>query len=875
MEKIKKIKEKTMKAKKLLAMVLALVTALAVIPVTASATAVKPISSADQLVELMSTPEMWNGAYYLTADIDLTGKTQSPIGSAEEHFTGYFDGMGHSITGLNLSGEKHQGLFGWVHNAEIKNFSVSGTVTASTTSSRGNGGVVGVVSGNTLIENVTASVSVTSGAQAVGGLAGYVFPYSTGTVNIVNCHSDGTAKGTFGVGGLIGILTAGRETNTTNPVTDGTVNVIGCSASGTVNYVSATGNYYAQSGGLIGQILYFNSDDFVINVVDCTNSAKVLSASADGADKGRVGGIVGWISSGNTSIKVVENNGAINIVSCSNTVDLNARAGLGGIVGVASINDSASYELNVVGCTNTGTMSTTAGGYDSGIVGWIEGGDVTITACKNSGNVVATKTSSNSFAGGILGYASLVSGAAGLTLEVSNSANYGAVSGTGYYVGGVVGTLQDGVHTVSNCANYGNVTADRAVGGIIGWAQRATANSKWKITLCNSFNAGTIYGPTKLIGSIIGYPHASFPLTASDCYYLAGSAKQGSTVQNAVGHGTAGSVTTDAAGYNSMTSGFIAAGVVTPMLNGEPSSGAWEQGTTYPELTALKNTAEAKVETGIYGISLSVGTDLSFNAIATLAEGVDPASTKVVFTYADETYEAEAVENGLMYKYTLKAIAPQSMTELITVDLYVDDVLVDSARQSVRGYCENLIDAESASDAVKQLAKDILAYGAAAQEYRSFNLDSLANVDISGISDFEELDNSVYAASSVAGTAVDGVKFNSVGVRFDYTNRVFFTFTAPSADGITVIVNGNEAEITPYGSSYIVYSDDISATDYNDNVVAVLKAGDTVVQTVTYSVASFIYEMQNDMDGEELSGAAKLARALYNYGCSAVAAAAE
>ena len=856
-----------MKAKRFLALALALVTALAVIPFTATAVAVNPISSAEQLVTLMNTPEKWDGAYYLTADIDLTGvENQTPIGIQGNAFSGYFDGMGHSITGLDIEGEKHLGLFGWVHNATIKNLSVSGSVTASTTDSRGNGGLAGVLSGNSLIENVSVSVSVTSQSAAVGGLAGYVFPYATGTVNIINCHSDSTVKGALGVGSLIGIMTAGREQNTNNPVTSGTVNVIDCSSDGTVYYAPASG-YYGQSGGLIGQILHYNSDDFEINIIGCVNNAVVLSDAADQADKGRVGGIVGWIASGNSEKNVGENVGVINIASCVNNAELKARAGLGGIVGVASIYDSADYALNVLNCANYGNLTTSAGGYNGGIIGWVEGGDVTISACKNDGTISAAKTNDYSYAGGVLGYAGLVSGAAGLTLEVSNSANYASVTGTGYYAGGVIGTIRDGVYNISDCANYGSVTADRAVGGIIGWAQRATADAKWKIELSNSFNSGTIYGPTKLIGSIFGYPHASFPLTVSNCYYLEGSAKQGSTVQNAVGHATAGSVTADITGYNSLSALSVNSQDTVSNLNAS-AAGTWEQGTDYPELTALKSLPAEETVTEITNISLTVGTDLSFNAFATLADGVDAADTKVVFTYADEEpVEAAAEAVGDLYKYTLKALSPQAMTELITVELYVDDELVDKTQQTVRGYCEQLIDNDENSDELVQLAKDILAYGAAAQEYRDYNLDSLANEGIEGATEFAQLGEGKYIANLENGEAVDGVKFTGIGVRFDYVNSVFFKLTAPSVDGITVTVNGNECAVEEYGDSYIVYSDPINATEFDGEVVAVLKYGDTVVQTVTYSVASFVYEMQN----AENSEAADLAKALYNYGLSAIA----
>ncbi len=853
-----------MKAKRILALALALVTALAVIPFTATAVAVLPISSAEQLVALMNTPEKWGGAYYLTADIDLTGvENQTPIGIQGDAFSGYFDGMGHSITGLNIEGVKHLGLFGWVHNATIKNLSVSGSVTASTTDSRGNGGLAGVLSGNSLIENVSVSVSVTSQSAAVGGLAGYVFPYSTGTVNIINCHSDSTVKGTLGVGSLIGIMTAGREQNTTNPVTSGTVNVINCSSDGTVYYAPASG-YYAQSGGLVGQILYYNSDNFEINIIGCVNNAVVLSDTADQADKGRVGGIVGWIASGNSEINVVENVGVINISSCVNNAELKARAGLGGIVGVASIYDSADYALNILNCANYGKLTTSAGGYNGGIIGWVEGGDVKISACKNNGTISAAKTGNNSYAGGVLGYAGLVSGAAGLTLEVSNSANYASVTGTGYYIGGIVGQLVDGVFVLNDCANYGAVSGTVAVGGIIGRGSRTVTSTT--LSVSNSLNVGTVTGD-RWIGAILGCYGSNYYLSSfSNVYYSKYSAYDGAQYQNGIGNTKNNAITAEQSGFNSLSALSVNSQNTVSGLNAS-AAGTWEQGTDYPELTALKSLPAEETVTEITNISLSVGTDLSFNAFATLADGVDAANTKVVFTYADETVEAAAVADGELYKYTLKALPPQAMTELITVELYVGDELVDKTQQTVRGYCEQLIDNENSSDTLKQLAKDILAYGAAAQKYKDYNLDSLANEGIEGATEFVQLDAGKHVANLEKGVDVEGVKFTGIGVRFDYVNSVFFKLTAPAVDGITVIVNGEECAVEEYGNSYIVYSAPINATEFDSEIVAVLKAGDTVVQTVTYSVASFVYELQN----AENSEAAELAKALYNYGLSAIA----
>lgn len=79
-----------------------------------SAVTASEISDAAALSALMGDSDQWGGAFILTADIDLSGQTQTPIGSLTTAFTGSFDGDGHKIEGLGISGSKYLGLFSYV-----------------------------------------------------------------------------------------------------------------------------------------------------------------------------------------------------------------------------------------------------------------------------------------------------------------------------------------------------------------------------------------------------------------------------------------------------------------------------------------------------------------------------------------------------------------------------------------------------------------------------------------------------------------------------------------------------------------------------------------------------------------------------------------
>ena len=160
------------------------------------------VTSADGL---MNIAELVNGGksdinITLTADIDLTGKDWTPIGTDYDNsYKGTFDGGGHTITGLTFTtNDEFAGLFGWLNRAgSVKNVVMEGVQITSNQIYGGSiGGVVG--SGWGTIENCSVSGSV-SGTVYVGGVVGVQIGGS-----ITGCNSSATVKGTVDVGGVAG-----------------------------------------------------------------------------------------------------------------------------------------------------------------------------------------------------------------------------------------------------------------------------------------------------------------------------------------------------------------------------------------------------------------------------------------------------------------------------------------------------------------------------------------------------------------------------------------------------------------------------------------------------------------------------------------------
>lgn len=187
--------------------------------------------------------ENWSGkTVELMADIDLAGKTWTPIGNVDGYpgktFSGTFKGNGHTISNMKAvpanpnSGEATAGLFGSACSAKIQDLTLTNVDVQSTHYA---GALLGYVSdnANTIIEN----------CKVIGGKV------SSTPVKINNNWDNGDK-----VGGLIGAITEGSPTKVKN-----------CSVQG-VNIKA-----YRDVGELIG--CYLDNTD---NVTGCATQGVTL-----------------------------------------------------------------------------------------------------------------------------------------------------------------------------------------------------------------------------------------------------------------------------------------------------------------------------------------------------------------------------------------------------------------------------------------------------------------------------------------------------------------------------------------------------------------------------------------------------------------------
>ena len=172
----------------------------------------------------------------LTDNIDLTDIDWTPIGTSfSNSYTGTFNGGGHTITGLTVTGSnEYAGLFGRIGSGgKVMNVKLEGVQIESDNEMSAVGGVAGQSYGN--IENcsVSGSVSVSGTNSIAGGVVGYQLVGS-----ITGCSSSARVKGVAYAGGIAGY-------------TNGGASLTGCYATGSVSVENNTTSA-AYAGGVVG-----------------------------------------------------------------------------------------------------------------------------------------------------------------------------------------------------------------------------------------------------------------------------------------------------------------------------------------------------------------------------------------------------------------------------------------------------------------------------------------------------------------------------------------------------------------------------------------------------------------------------------------------
>ena len=521
------------------------------------------IATAEDLMFLGESPEDYYKHFILTADIDLDPNLSgpkvfdraviAPYTNRNGHFegvpfTGVFDGNGHIISHLTITGENYLGLFGVLESAA--NISNLGLVAIDIDGMNSYvGGLVGY-NWDGGIFNCYSTGSV-SGNFHIGGLVGFnnigaiIDSYSTGTVggydnvgglvgynwegDILNCYSTGSVSGNYHVGGLVG----SHNGSITNSYSTGRV----------------SGDNYV--GGLVGA----NKDTITLSFWDMQTSGQTTSAGGEGLTTAQMQDIDTYLNAGWDFVDE-SLNGTSDYWQISHGEYPRLRfagnrptmpEGLGtdeqpylirdaGDLGTICFEPTAHYRIeasiDLSGITwSTAVIPWLGGSFDGngytinhlhvqggnylGLIGQLQQGAtisnlgmvaVEVYGEGNIGGLVGYNKEGliiNSYSNGTITGNGYLGGLVGYNnCDIANSYSTGTVTGNGY-LGGLVGCNKaNTTNCYSNCIvtgisySTGRSDSDEYVGGLVG--------CNWEGSIKNCYSTSRISGDRGL-GGLVGY----------------------------------------------------------------------------------------------------------------------------------------------------------------------------------------------------------------------------------------------------------------------------------------------------------------------------------------------------------------------------------
>jgi len=187
-------------------------------------------------------------------------------------------------------------------------------------------------------------------------------------------------------------------------------------------------------------------------------------------------------------------NGKTTFTNILSDVDISTTSSNTRIAAIAGTSE-ADYDLVIDTCVNKGDISVLK--YAGGVYGWTaKAGKGVVTNCANYGKI----TSTGGYIGGIV---NRMCGTNGTGLTVTNCANYGEISSTGGAAAGILAYHDKSPLAVSDCVNEGKINGAGGAGaGIV--ANPALGNVGATLTVKNCVNKGEVYAKNQM-GGIVGY----------------------------------------------------------------------------------------------------------------------------------------------------------------------------------------------------------------------------------------------------------------------------------------------------------------------------------------------------------------------------------
>ena len=177
---------------------------------------------------------------------------------------------------------------------------------------------------------------------------------------------------------------------------------------------------------------------------------------------------------------------------------------------------------------------------------------------------------------------------------------------------------------------------------------------------------------------------------------------------------------------------------------------------------------------------------------------------------------------------------PAQMTDAIAISV---NAVALSKTYSVRQYADVILGG-AYDDVTKELVKNLMVYGGAAQSYFGYNTGSMASEGIAATLPTPAGENAMTASGKISGLAFYGA---TLLCKEKTAVRLYFS---GSIEGVSFTANGNPVDATEKDGKYYVEIAGINPAQLGSDIT-LTATRDSQTMTVTYSPMAYILRMYN------------------------------
>ncbi len=677
---------------------------------------------------------------HLLADIDLESEEWIPIGGnavvsggASSKFSGIFEGGGHRIHNLMISaGNYYVGFFGRLEKGQVRDLGIDSGMVMGTSRVAG---IAGTFNGGSLISNCYNKANV-FGQSYTGGLVGMAGGENSQILNSYNTASVGSNSSNGGNGGIVGYASASTKNLTIQNCYN--IGMVGSGIVALVNdsaVLSVDRSYTVDTTELTGagaNLTLTNSGKLTAAALRESASTLGSAYTEDFFTQNRIYPVLTW-ENGDRSTTIPEENGVYTIYTPDQLRLISYAVRKGNTFQGKTIELREDLDLQNQPWLAIGGKDETGTYYFRGT---FDGKGHRIH------NLNATDLQT--------GYAGLFGSIRGATIQ-----NLGIESGivTGYTRSAAIAAYVHEGSTIRNCYNKATVYATSDVGSIAGII------GGQNVLIENCYNTGIVFAKarTSTGAGLVGYAGGSaHNLTLRNCYnvgnYFGIIARVGDTATNVLLENSysVGSV----ALYRLWTSPNF---VNTKQISGDALKSyaeilgtAYEADTQninggYPVLS-WENTPQSKepvLDSSLkINHTLNLASDISVN-FAVEKSLLESYNMSTVYMETEipiyeghvqvgtETVTLYPVDKGFFYYFTLEGLTAVHMNDRLSSVLYGtkgdQSYYSPTDIYSIAQYAYTQLDKAGVAESLKTLCADLLRYGSAAQIFKSYRTDALAD----------------------------------------------------------------------------------------------------------------------------------------------------